>query len=220
MLIQTGGSIGLPEASRAYAGSGWQGLLRVSRAVTVAGLASGLASLLAVAVWGRRLLALVYGPAFAHLQTASVIIGVGFVSLACLLGPVLVLKATRNTRFLFQVEVVSLVVSVTSAAALASLLGLDGAALSVVVTSTAAMAMLRWYQHGVARKGRAGGRGVPPVQPVLSGLVPVASAAAPGSGAPRPLDGSLPTGLVAGEDGGRQHRQPLSPYREREQARG
>jgi hypothetical protein len=40
VLIQAGGSVGLPEASRAYTERGVGGLLAVARRVTAAGLAS------------------------------------------------------------------------------------------------------------------------------------------------------------------------------------
>lgn len=161
VLIQAGGSIGLPEASRAYSEKGWPGLLRVTRIVMVAGFLSGLGSVIVVVIWGRRLLSLVYGPSFAHLQSAALIIGIGFISIACLLGPILVLKATRHTKWLFHVEVVNMVASVASAAVLGALYGLDGAATSVVVTSLATMVALRWFQYRVPKvmPGAAAGNG-------------------------------------------------------------
>jgi O-antigen/teichoic acid export membrane protein len=147
VLIQAGGSIGLPEATKAYAEKGWAGLIRVCRVVMVAGLLSGLASVVAVALWGRSLLTLVYGPTFAHLQFAAVLIGFSFVSIAAFLGPVLVIKATGNTRWLLQVQLVYLVVSVASGAALSAAYGVNGAAASIAFSCLAALAGYRWFQH-------------------------------------------------------------------------
>ncbi len=68
VLVQAGGSIGLPEASNAHAQKGWKGLVNVSRVVTAAGVLSFVAGALVVLVWGRALLSRIYGPQFAHLE--------------------------------------------------------------------------------------------------------------------------------------------------------
>jgi O-antigen/teichoic acid export membrane protein len=147
VLIQASGSIGLPEATKAYAESGWRGLTRVGRLVMLAGLASGGSCLLAVGLWGRKLLSLVYGAAFAPYQVVSVIFGVVLIAISLEIGPVLVLKATKHTRWLFNTTLVNLGLSVAAAAVLAPLLGVDGAAESQLGAAVIAMVMLRWYQH-------------------------------------------------------------------------
>jgi O-antigen/teichoic acid export membrane protein len=150
VLIQAGGSIGLPEASRAYADKGWPGLLRVSRIVILAGLLTGLGSLAVVALWGGRLLTFIYGPSFGHYQDVAVILGLSLIPFALFLGPILVLKATRKTRWLFYGEVAYLVGSVASAAALTAIYGLDGAAASVIIAVFASWVVLTWFQHRAA----------------------------------------------------------------------
>jgi O-antigen/teichoic acid export membrane protein len=151
VLIQAGGSLGLPEATRAYADKGWHGLMTVTRFVTVASFVS-LASVAAVVVlWGDQLLRAIYGPSFAHLHVAAVLISIGFIIIAFDLGPILVLKATRNTRWVFYVELVFLTASLTSVTALSLAYGINGAAAATIVTYLVTMSWCRWLQHRVHR---------------------------------------------------------------------
>ncbi|HUI03339.1 MAG TPA: oligosaccharide flippase family protein [Acidimicrobiales bacterium] len=151
VLIQAGGGIGTPEATRAYAEQGWTSLTRVARAVGGLSVVSLGLGTLVVAVWGRPLLSLIYGTHFAHLQLVAVLIGVSNVVRGLSVGPILVLKATRNTRYLFHAVVVTLVASVLSVAALAPLYGVNGAAASTIVASVFMAASYLWFQHKVRR---------------------------------------------------------------------
>lgn len=152
VLIQAGGSIGLPEASRAYSDQGWPGLMRVARVVTIAGFASLASVAVVVFVWGGKLLTVVYGNSFAGLHTASMLIAVGFLLVAFDLGPVLVLKATRHTLQVFFVEVVYMIASLTSVTVLSLMYGINGAAGAVIVTYAVTMTWARWQQHQVRVK--------------------------------------------------------------------
>lgn len=149
VLIQAGGSMGLPEASRAYASSAWVGLRRVCRVITVASFASVVVFIIVVLIWGRTLLSLIYGPSFAHLQMVSVLIGCGFLLVALGLGPILVLKSTRNTQHLFTVQVVYSAVLLTTIAVFSLAYGITGAAIATIIASATSAAGLRWVQHRV-----------------------------------------------------------------------
>jgi O-antigen/teichoic acid export membrane protein len=151
VLIQAGGSIGLPEASKAHSDRGWSGLVRVSRVVTGAGVVSFLAGALVIVVWGRALLSRIYGPQFAHLELVAVLIAVAYIFMGCSVGPVLVLKTTRNAHRIFYVQVVTLIVSLATVTALTLRFGVTGAAVATIATYGAAAAGARWYQHVVRR---------------------------------------------------------------------
>ncbi len=147
VLVQAGGSIGLPEASAARAAHGWVGLRRIGRFVTAAGvLAVGLVGIV-VLFFGRDLLKLVYGPSFAHYWIASDLFAVSVIISAVGLGAILVLKASRHTSQLFRVSVVSLVVSVVSICVLAEIDGVTGAAAAAVASSTIGLAFLLYYKR-------------------------------------------------------------------------
>jgi O-antigen/teichoic acid export membrane protein len=153
VLIQAGGSIGLPEASKAHSEKGWAGLVRVSRAVTVAGVLSFTAGALVVVIWGRALLTRIYGPQFAHLELAAVLIAVAYVFMGCSVGPVLVLKTTRNAHRIFYIQVATLLVSLATVTVLSLRFGVTGAAIATIATYLAAAIGSRWYQHVVRRSG-------------------------------------------------------------------
>jgi O-antigen/teichoic acid export membrane protein len=149
VLIMAGGSIGLPEASKAYTEKGQSGLLRVARVVTFCGFCSFLAGAIVIVVFGKQLLTAIYGPSFAHLELAAILMAVAYMIISFTLGPVLVLKATRNTRPLFHIQLVSLVVSAASLAVLSELWGVNGAAGATMVTFAIGAAGTRWVQHRV-----------------------------------------------------------------------
>ena len=151
VLIQAGGSVGLPEASRSYDDKGWRGLTRVARVVAGAGIVSAAGCCAAVVAWGKPLLRVIYGPTFAHLKLAAILIGIGNVVTAFGIGPILVLKTTRKTRWLFHIQVITLVASLGSVAAMAYKYGVDGAAAATVVTGLVSVAGYRWYQHKAHR---------------------------------------------------------------------
>lgn len=144
MLIQAGGSAGLPEASRAFGSDGWRGLRRVSAVVTaLAALATGSCAAI-VALAGRQILARIYGPSFAHLQLVALLIGVGLIITSTELGPLLSLKATRNTRFILYMQLVNLVVTLGAVSTLCLAFGLTGAASASVARCGAGAIAARW----------------------------------------------------------------------------
>ncbi len=61
VLIQAGGSIGLPEASRALKSNGWHGLRKVERSITLAGFLTVGTMVVVVAIFGKKILDLLYG---------------------------------------------------------------------------------------------------------------------------------------------------------------
>lgn len=145
VLIQAGGSIGLPEASRALLDRGWAGLRRVSIIVSVAGILSiGLVGS-AVVVMGGTLLRLTYGPAFSRYWPASELFALAFLISSIGLGPILVLKTTRNTRSLFRVQLVTLGVSIAAVSVLAVTRGVTGAAAAAIVTALANVVGLTYF---------------------------------------------------------------------------
>jgi O-antigen/teichoic acid export membrane protein len=149
VLIQAGGSIGLPEASRAFADRGWRGLTSVARLVAVAGILSFIGAAAVVAIWGRTLLSHVYGPSFAHLELVAVLFGVAYIFMGFSLGPILVLKSTRQTHWLLVVQFVSLAVSIAATVGLCLAFGVTGAAIATVIAYAATAVTYRWCQHRV-----------------------------------------------------------------------
>ncbi|HET9071009.1 MAG TPA: hypothetical protein VFN60_03770 [Acidimicrobiales bacterium] len=155
VLIQAGGSLGLPEATRMLEARGWPGLRAVAGWVTAAGVASVGACTVLVLLVGRVVLGAVYGPGFGRAEPAAVIVGVAYVVNALQLGPILVLKATRNTGRLFGVQLVVLVASLVTATVLSAALGIDGAAWATLATLTVSALTMHLAQRPVARELRA-----------------------------------------------------------------
>ena len=151
VLIMAGGSLGLPEASKAYTEKGRGGLIRVARVVTLAGFFSFLAGAIVIALFGQTLLTSIYGPSFSHLELAAILMAIGYIVISFGLGPILVLKATRNTRSLFHIQFVSFVVSLASLSVLAVVWGVNGAAGALIVTSLFSAGGSRWAQHRVLK---------------------------------------------------------------------
>lgn len=151
VLIQAGGSIGLPEASKAYADRQWPGLIGVARWVTLTGVSGISITVLAIAIWGKRLLSLLYGPAFAQFHLTALLIGFALVLTGIGLGPVLVLKATRGTHWLFHTQLVAMVVSLGSVALLSLLYGDNGTAIATIISAGATIVCLRVFQRRVHR---------------------------------------------------------------------
>ncbi len=151
VLVQAGGSIGLPEASRAYEERGWRGLSRVTRVITAAGFVSFVAGAMTVVLWGRALLSHIYGPAFEHLETAAVLFGVAYIFMGFWLGPILFLKATRQTSWLLHVQLFSLAVSIGSMVVLCLAMGVNGAAMGTIVTYAGTAGAYMCCQHWVRR---------------------------------------------------------------------
>jgi O-antigen/teichoic acid export membrane protein len=147
VLIQAGGSIGLPEGARALKERGWPGLRRVQRFVNLAGIASVGPFAVAVLVFPKQLLALIYGHQFARFASTAEILAVSYLVSAFRLGATLSLMITKQTRLLYQTGLVSLVTSLGATAVLAPLFGVVGAAeaslLSMVIV-TLMQLVLHW----------------------------------------------------------------------------
>ena len=189
VLIQAGGSVGLPPRRR-------------RRTPSAAGPACSRSRLSdrdqrrqrrrrhhRHRLFGSQLLSLVYGPQFAHLQTAAVLFGIAQTVSVAGLGCILVLKATRNTRSLLWTVAAALVVSVVGVAVLSSAYGVNGAAIAAIATSTVGVVGIRWFQHRAYRSAKADGL-VPGPGPAPTPTTP--AAAPPGAA----LDG-LTAGAAA-----------------------
>ena len=148
VLVQAGGSLGLPEASRSYDKHGWAGLNRVSRLITVAGMASVGLVFAAVLLFGRFLLGLLYGHQFAQYEPTALILAVAYIFTSCCLGAILELKIVKRTRVLFLVSLWGLFVSTVAVIALAPAGGVRGVAYSYAVGtalySSALIVAARW----------------------------------------------------------------------------
>jgi len=151
VLVQAGGSIGLPEASNAYAERGWKGLIKVTRVVTVAGIMSFVAAAFVLVLWGRELLSRIYGPQFAHMERVAVLLGVAYIVMSLSLGPLLVLKQTRNAHRILQTQIAGLVVSLVGVAVLTLRFGVVGTAYATIATAATGVVCVRWHQHVVGR---------------------------------------------------------------------
>ena len=112
VFISAGGSFGLPEATRQFAERGREGLVRVSRYVTAAGLVATGACGIVVLVAAPTLIKLLYGPAFVPYAPAARIYAVSVVLSAFGLGAGLTLLTTRRLRALFMVQLEKVAVSV------------------------------------------------------------------------------------------------------------
>lgn len=142
VLIQAGGSLGLPEASKALHQRGWPGLRRVQRIIAAAGMVSvGLISV-AVFLFGRQLLTLLYGPSFARFAAIADILALAVFVMTIPLGAILSLKATRQTREILPASLGSLIVSIIAVVILAPLFGVVGAAEATVIGNAARSAWL------------------------------------------------------------------------------
>jgi O-antigen/teichoic acid export membrane protein len=151
VLIQAGGSIGLPEASRALAEKGWRGLRSVAVIISAAGIVSiGLVGI-AVVFFGGDLLRWTYGPEFSRYWLASELFAVGFLITSVGLGLILVLKATRNTRPLFRIQLICLGASLVAVCVLAVTNGVSGVAGAAIFSGAVNLVGLTYYGR-VARK--------------------------------------------------------------------
>ena len=133
VLVMAGGSLGLPEASRAYDKHGWPGLNRVARFVTAAGLASVGLVFVVVVLFGRDLLSILYGHQFASYAPVAYAMAVAYVFSAGSLGATMRLKVRKKTRLLFLVTLWGLLVSSVGVLALAPAFGVVGVAVGYAV---------------------------------------------------------------------------------------
>ncbi len=154
VLLQAGGSVGLPEASKALKERGWKGLQRVQRLITAAGVLSVAAVGAVVLVFGRQLLTLLYGHQFARFAPTADVLALSVMLGALSLGAVLSLKVTKLTGKLFHKSLMSLTVSVIAVIVLVPIFGVIGAAGAAVArsfTSSTVTLGLHWrYSRSAA----------------------------------------------------------------------
>jgi O-antigen/teichoic acid export membrane protein len=192
VLLQAGGSIGLPDASKAWDERGWSGLRRVSNVVLIAGVISLGSVAVVVLLAGKTLLSTLYGPEFATYGTAA-----DLFALCCLiqifgLGAILVLKTTNQPRTLFHIGLLALAVTSVSVVVLSYAWGVNGAAVATVFAGIATLVGLsRAYRrtalsYNASRSGaqsvnntRDGGDERTPMQPRSDGRTEVQVAAPP-----------------------------------------
>ena len=151
VVINAGGSFGLPEASRQLAERGWAGLSRVARFVTGAGVIAVAACGLLAFVAGGTILARLYGPQFAAYATAAQIFAVSNVIGAFALGPNLVLTATVRMRPLVILQIVRLAVSVPAVCLLSRVYGVNGAAITALLTTVVGLVLVFIFQSSARR---------------------------------------------------------------------
>jgi O-antigen/teichoic acid export membrane protein len=154
VLIQASGSIGLPEASHSLEHGGWEKLRHVARWITLMSVLSlGLITLI-VFVAGSRLLGWIYGPEFAKYATTAKIVAIAWLVPAFSGGAMLILKVTRNTRTLFNIGLVTMVILMVGTVALASAWGINGAATADVIASSISVVLQVHARRRVARQLR------------------------------------------------------------------
>jgi len=141
VLIQAGGAVGLPEATKAFDERGWAGLASVARWITIAGLLSVGGCALGVLLVGREVLSHVYGSHFASAEPVAVVLVLSLLLYALRLGPILCFKATRRTRTLFRLQAVTLLVDVLAPSILAVRFGILGAAYGVAISIVVTVAV-------------------------------------------------------------------------------
>jgi O-antigen/teichoic acid export membrane protein len=108
LVINAGGSFGLPEASRQFEERGWKGMARVARFVTGAGVLASAACGIAVLLAAPTMLRLLYGPGFVAYAPSARIFGISIVVASFAVGPILTLTTTRRVRPLFVLQLVRL----------------------------------------------------------------------------------------------------------------
>lgn len=152
VLLQAGGSMGLPEASHGLERHGWAGLKRVARWVTVLGMVSVGAVAALVFVAGSTILSKVYGPEFVKYTLTAQIIGLAWLVQTVSLGSVLVLKATRRTRQLSNIGFVTFFVSAVTLVTFSYAWGVEGTAWAMVVNSAFMATALLRAERAAARE--------------------------------------------------------------------
>ncbi len=151
VVIHAGGSFGLPEASKGLKERGWPGLRRVGRLINLVSLVSIGVFGLIVIFWAVPLLSDVYGESFVRYAQAARIMSVAYIISAFFMGPILVLKATKRTRPLFMVQVISGIASVGAVAVCTTLYGVNGAAGALLISNAIILVALLMYQQAARR---------------------------------------------------------------------
>ena len=163
VVINAGGSFGLPEATRQFAERGWTGMVRVTRLVTGAGFSAASACAIAVLLAAPTLMRVLYGPDFVAYAASARIFAISIVVLSCGVGPILTLTATRRVVPLFVVQLARLVVSVGLTVVFASAWGVTGAATANLVTAAVSVVAM-WIIQSRVRRSVEGAQPLPEVQ--------------------------------------------------------
>jgi O-antigen/teichoic acid export membrane protein len=156
LVINAGGSFGLPEASRQLEERGWPGMARVARFVTGAGVAASAACGVVVLLAAPLLLRLLYGPGFVVYAPSARIFGVSIVVAAFAVGPILTLTTTRRVRALFVLQLARLAFSVGAVFALTKIYGVTGAATADLLTGVLSLGAVLALQSSVRRSVEGG----------------------------------------------------------------
>ena len=165
VVINAGGSFGLPEASRQLAERGWTGMARVVRLVTGAGVLAATVSGIVVLVAAPILLKLLYGPAFVAYAPSARVFAVSMVISAFGVRPVLTLTTTRRVRPLFMVQLGRLAFSVAAVCVLSTAYGVTGAAMADLLTGVLTLGAVLLLQSS-ARRSVEESQSRPAIQPV------------------------------------------------------
>ena len=164
LVLNAGGSFGLPEATRQLAERGWTGMVRVSRIVTGAGVSAATACAVVVLVAAPTLLRVFYGPKFVSYAPSARLFALSIVVLSFSVGPTLTLTATRRIVPLTIVQLARMAVSVGLTFFLARAHGVTGvAAVNLVTVAVALVAM--WAVQSRARRSVEAMQPPPEVQP-------------------------------------------------------
>ena len=151
VLLQSAGSLGLPESCRGLNERGMDGLRSVTRHITIVAVAAVGVLAVVVSVDGAQLLRLFYGKEFGRYSEAATILAVGLVASAASIGAILTLKATRQTRTLFGIILGQTVVTTAAIAGLSPFLGVNGAATGMGLGCVVGALSMLWAQRRTFR---------------------------------------------------------------------
>ncbi len=154
VLIQATGSMGLPEASDALDQGGWPKLHRVARWVTIAAAVSVGSVALIVFIGAPKLLGVIYGQQFVQYANTARIIAFAWLIGTLAGGSFLVLKVTRNTRSLFTIGVIEVVILLVGIVVLSPTMGVNGTAWAMVISDIVGVVLLQRSRAKVARQYR------------------------------------------------------------------
>ena len=151
LVINAGGSFGLPEATRQLAERGWAGMIRVTRFVTTAGVLVAAVCAIAVLFAAPTFLRVLYGPAFVPYAPCARLFAISIAVTAFGVGPTLTLTATRRIVPLFIVQLVRMVFMVALTFLLAKAKGATGVAAVNLVGCAVTLAAM-WVIQSRARR--------------------------------------------------------------------
>jgi O-antigen/teichoic acid export membrane protein len=164
LVMNAGGSFGLPEATRQLAERGWTGMVRISRIVTGAGVAAAAACAIAVLLAAPALLKFLYGPKFVSYAPSAQLFAVAIVVAAFFVGPTLTLTATRRIVPLVIIQLGRMVLTVALTFVVARGHDVTGVATVNLVTGVVALVAM-WAIQSRARRSVEAMEPPPGVQP-------------------------------------------------------